>query len=61
VSDLTRRAEFVHNTTHRHITFHVYTAGSQQKKGVWRRVGDVDDLPMSSAQRKVLEVAATAV
>jgi adenine-specific DNA glycosylase len=59
VSDFRRCAKFVHNTTHRHITFHVYTARSRQKKGVWRPVGEVDDLPMSSAQRKVLQVAGT--
>ncbi|MHC4081987.1 MAG: A/G-specific adenine glycosylase, partial [Planctomycetota bacterium] len=57
VSEFRRCAKCVHNTTHRHITFHVYTARSRQTKGVWRHVGDMDDLPMSNAQRKVLEVA----
>jgi adenine-specific DNA glycosylase len=60
VSDFRECARFVHNTTHRHITFHVYTARSRQRKGIWRRVGDLDDLPMSNAQRKVLEVAGAA-
>jgi hypothetical protein len=57
VSGFRECAKFVHNTTHRHITFHVYTARSRQRKGVWRRVGDTDDLPMSNAQRKVLAAA----
>ena len=54
-------AKFVHNTTHRQVTFHVYTARSRQKKGVWRQIGDMEDLPMSSAQGKVLEVAGAVV
>jgi A/G-specific adenine glycosylase len=61
VSDLQRRGEFVHHTTHRHVTFHVYTGRSRQRKGVWRGVGEMDDLPMSSAQRRVLEVAGVVV
>ncbi len=54
VTGLTRRGSFEHQTTHRRITFHVFTAGSRWGKGRWRRLDDTTDLPMSNAQRKVL-------
>lgn len=54
VTGLTLRGSFEHQTTHRWITFHVYTAGSRWRKGRWRRLDDTEDLPMSNAQRKVL-------
>jgi A/G-specific adenine glycosylase len=45
---------FVHNTTHRRITFHVYEARSRARRGVWREPDELADLPMSSAQRRVM-------
>ena len=54
VSNLIPRGAFDHQTTHRRITFHVYTAASRVRRGVWRRMDDLDDLPMSNAQRRVL-------
>jgi A/G-specific adenine glycosylase len=52
-----KRGQFEHGTTHRHITFHVYTATSRARSGTWRRLDNVADLPMSNAQRRVLDVA----
>ncbi len=54
---LVKRGSFEHGTTHRNITFHVYTATTTARRGTWRRPGGMDDLPMSNAQRKVLEIA----
>jgi A/G-specific adenine glycosylase len=56
VREMRKRGEFVHHTTHRHIRFHVYQATSsvRSRRGTWRRVDDLDDLPMSNAQRRVL-------
>ncbi len=57
VDRLTKRGRFKHQTTHRRITFHVYTAKSRARKGVWRHFENIDELPMSNAQRRVLAVA----
>jgi A/G-specific adenine glycosylase len=57
VTGLTRRGEFVHQTTHRRVAFHVYGGRTRARRGVWRARGELDDLPMSNAQRRVLEVA----
>ena len=57
VDQLTKRGRFEHQTTHRRITFHVYTAKSRARRGVWRHFENIDDLPMSTAQRRVLRVA----
>jgi A/G-specific adenine glycosylase len=54
---LRKRGTFTHGTTHREITFHVYTATTAARRGTWRRPDRLDDLPMSNAQRKVLAVA----
>ncbi len=58
VGELTRRGSFEHGTTHRLIVFHVYTTSSRARKGTWRRLDDIDDLPMSNAQAKVLALVA---
>jgi A/G-specific adenine glycosylase len=57
---LARQGSFEHNTTHRGITFHVYTATTTARSGTWRLLGAIDDLPMSNAQRKVLAIAMSA-
>jgi len=57
VDELTKRGRFAHHTTHRRITFHVYTARSRARRGVWRAPESISDLPMSNAQRRVLAVA----
>ena len=57
VYQLMKRTRFEHQTTHRRITFHVYTAKSRARRGVWRRPEDIGDLPISNAQRRVLALA----
>ncbi len=57
VDQLTNRGRFAHHTTHRRITFHVYTACSRARRGVWRCPESISDLPMSNAQRRVFAVA----
>jgi len=54
VTELKKVASFEFGTTHRLITFCVYTARSRQRRGVWRCADDLGDLPMSNAQRRVL-------
>ena len=54
VTELKKVASFEFGTTHRLITFCVYTARSRQRRGVWRCADDLSDLPMSNAQRRVL-------
>ncbi len=54
VTQLKKVASFEFGTTHRLITFCVYTARSRQRRGVWRCADDLGDLPMSNAQRRVL-------
>ena len=49
---------FVHITTHRRITFVVYhrKARSARGNGVWRSLDNVDDLPLSNAQQRAIEL-----
>lgn len=49
-----RLGSFHHNTTHRKITFHVYSATSRARKGQWVPAPATADLPMSNAQRRIL-------
>lgn len=58
VCDLVRNNAFDHQTTHRRITFHVYTATSRSRRGLWRRADDIADLPMSNPQRRILAMVA---
>ncbi len=60
VTDLVKRATFPHLTTHRRITFHVYTARSRARRGTWRTLDDLADLPMSNAQRRVIATVMSA-
>ncbi len=70
VEGLRKLTTFEHHTTHRRITFHVYEAEGKVKtskdqqvrnqkgprrESLWRRPDNLGDLPMSNAQRKVLE------
>ncbi len=57
ISGIVEVGEFEHGTTHRLITFHVLKGEGTGRNGVWRAIGEMDDLPMSNAQRRVLEVA----
>jgi len=54
---LRRCGEFVHKTTHRLIRFHVYRAISRSRRGRWHTAASLHELPMSSAQRRVLAIA----
>jgi A/G-specific adenine glycosylase len=56
VRDLARLETFEHATTHRRISFHVFAAKGLGRSGTWRRPEETQDLPMSNAQRRVLEV-----
>ena len=57
VTQLKKVSSFEFGTTHRLITFCVYTARSRQRRGLWRCADDLGDLPMSNAQRRVLDRA----
>lgn len=57
IEGLSSRGEFTHSTTHRAIRFHVLAANSRSRRGIWRAIDDIADLPMSNAQRKVLRFA----
>jgi len=59
ISGLARRGHFTHHTTHRTVEFHVLTARTRIRRGVWRHPDDVDDLPMSNAQKRVLRMVCT--
>jgi A/G-specific adenine glycosylase len=60
INGLRKLGVFEHHTTHRRITFHVFAAhirgrgGRRAGRGEWRRLHELDDLPMSNAQRRVL-------
>lgn len=49
---------FTHVLSHRRIQFHIYRARSTTKRGVWHMPRDLDALPMSNAQRKILQLTA---
>lgn len=53
-----RYGQFEHLTTHRRITFHVFTAVSRVRSGMWRKPADVGDLPLSSPQQRIVQMAA---
>jgi A/G-specific adenine glycosylase len=59
IADLQHAGAFEHQTTHRRIQFHVYTASSRARRGVWRAPDELDDLPMSNAHKKVLAATDT--
>ncbi len=54
--DMTKKRTFEHQTTHRRIVFHVYEARSNSRRGTWRAITDLSDLPMSNAHRHALEL-----
>lgn len=57
VTALQTVSQFQHITTHRRITFHVHTARSRIRSGIWRSPDDVDDLPLSNAQKRIVAMA----
>lgn len=51
---------FAHQTTHRTIRFEVHAVTVDSGKlrrgaGIWRRLGDLDDLPLPNPQRRIIE------
>ncbi|MCZ6835358.1 MAG: A/G-specific adenine glycosylase [Planctomycetota bacterium] len=54
VDRLQHRDTFEHQTTHRQLVFEVYEATTRVRRGLWRSLDDLDDLPLSNAHRKVL-------
>jgi A/G-specific adenine glycosylase len=57
VSGLGAIGEFTHKTTHRTISFKVYRATSRSREGAWKSESEIEQLPMSNAQRRVIEMA----
>jgi A/G-specific adenine glycosylase len=57
VSRLKHRQTFRHATTHRSITFHVFTCVASNGRGVWRSAEQLAALPMSNPQRRIIELA----
>jgi A/G-specific adenine glycosylase len=56
VNDLVASGGFDHHTTHRRIRFHVYWAKVNSRKGTWRGLDEIAQLPMSNAQRRILQL-----
>lgn len=57
VSRLEILGEFVHQTTHRHVTFHVHRATTRIRRGEWYDATGIARLPISNAHHRVLRVA----
>ncbi len=57
VNDLTKRESFTHMTTHRRISFHVFAGRTRARRGHWLQIDDTGELPMSAAQRRILDLA----
>jgi A/G-specific adenine glycosylase len=57
VTSTARKGSFIHQTTHRRITCHVFTARTRQRGGRWVTWHDLPAVPMSSAHRAVLSMA----
>jgi A/G-specific adenine glycosylase len=63
VGPLTKLGRFTHLTTHRRITFEVYSARPGEHRragGTWRPLNRLDDLPMSNAQKRVVAMVQAA-
>lgn len=56
IHDLVKAATFDHHTTHRRIRFHVYRARTCSRSGEWHEWRTIDGLPMSNAQRRILDL-----
>ena len=55
VQRISKQEAFIHQTTHRRITFHIYCATSRSGRGDWKSIDQIMQLPMSNAQRRVLQ------
>lgn len=45
---------FDHQTTHRRIRFHVFCATSRSRRGDWRTLDEIADLPLSVPQQRIV-------
>jgi adenine-specific DNA glycosylase len=59
VQQLRHIGRFQHTTTHRLISFHVHqaTSHSSAQSKHWREASEVDELPMSNPQRRIVAMA----
>ena len=55
--DIERIDRFVHRTTHRDVTFHVYRGSTRQRSGHWYDIGHLDEVPLSNPQRRLIATA----
>jgi A/G-specific adenine glycosylase len=55
IDTLVEAGAFDHRTTHRRIRFHVYRASLTSRGGKWCDVDRMIELPMSNAQRRIVE------
>ena len=51
---MTSCGQYVHQTTHRRVVFHVYRGTTRVRRGRWVARAELDDLPMSNAHRRLL-------
>jgi A/G-specific adenine glycosylase len=54
IHEINAIGEFSHQTTHRTIAFKVFSAATRSRTGAWKSIAEIERLPMSNAQRKVL-------
>jgi A/G-specific adenine glycosylase len=57
VLSLRRRDSFEYLTTHRRVTFHVFSGETRSRRGSWHTVEERRDVPMSNAHRRVIALA----
>jgi len=56
VHRLDEAGTFQHETTHRRIQFHVFEGRTRARRGVWQPLAELDQMPLSNAQRRVVEL-----
>ncbi|TVQ58461.1 MAG: A/G-specific adenine glycosylase [Phycisphaerales bacterium] len=49
------RTTFLHETTHRRVTFHVYLGTTRVRRGVWQPVRQLNERPLSNPQRFIVK------
>jgi A/G-specific adenine glycosylase len=54
VTGLAFRERFRHGTSHRDVTFHVYTASTRSRRGSWHAASELSALPLSNPQRRIM-------
>lgn len=55
VQNLFLLARFRHETTHRRVTFHIYSARSRAKLGNWLTLDQATRLPLANPHRRILQ------